>query len=358
MGMAPSQDEVFNGMPSDIAGHAHDLFNNAVTAEGFLSSAISNGILETLNTIRRLKGNPQALHDGESIIRSEVKTHVTEAKSALKAGLDGFNSGGAWEGSSANAFFDYTPRLLSAIGTMEQRCEGIANSIAAIRDGIAAMWKDVIDATLKAAEGSAAALNGKNAGDVVAGIATAWTGGIRGLISAFFALYDVRFQAMDTLNSAAANTTDLTNVAARSYKEYDGPAGYQLPMPTEVSLSPDWTTNDLKSHWRLKTGDQFQVQLEPLHALEQTVRANGDFWTSADRALTRAWFAMPPDAFSIAAKDYYTRLCDVLATDSITYSFADGRMDQLGNLLGQVGTAYGDSDAHATRLTRDYLRNL
>ncbi len=346
--------DVFPGLPPDLRDIGKSLYHNAVDA----TYDVADAILDTLKNLGQAKGDPEALQKGETMIRVDVKSQITQAKTNLQASLDGFNRFGGWQGSAANAFMDYTPRLIAAITTLETSCETTADAIAAFRAGLMEIWATVISETSKAVGQTIGALSDKkNKAKLVVNIINAWVSWAGNLWAAYVKLDEAKYKALDKIGQALSAPPGLVTVKGRNDLHYDGPTGFQLPMPTEVSLDPNWSTDAIRQRWQIKPGASVEVQTEPFKKLIQGLRDNGDFWNAAYKKQIDAWFAMPQKAFSIIGGPFYEKLSSVLARDYITYLYSDQRMEHLANLMDEVRTSYGQTDAHAGTLFREYIAN-
>jgi hypothetical protein len=345
--------EVFPQLPSDLRAIGKELYDKATDA----TYDVADSILTTLQHLGRAKGDPAALQRGETMIRVDVKSQVTQARTSLAAALDGFNRSGYWQGSGSNAFFDYTPRLCNAIATLETNCVNTADAIAAYRAGIMDLWETVIRETSAAVGKTIAALTQKTKKDLVVNIINAWVSWAGNLWAAYIHIDEAGYKALDKIGQVLAAPAGLVNIKGENNQHYDGPVGYQLPMPTDVSLSPDWSAHDVKQRWVLKGGASVAIEFEPFNKLVQAVRDNGNFWNGASKRQIDAWLAMPSSAFSVIGGSFYDTLSQVLSRDYLTYLYSDMRMDNLANLMDEVGNAYGQTDAHAGRLIREYITN-
>jgi hypothetical protein len=249
-----------------------------------------------------------------------------ETRTNLEASLDGFNRFGGWQGTTAIAFMDYTPRLIAAITTLETSCETTADAIAAYRSGLMEIWSTVITETSSAVAKTIGAPGEKDKdkkAKQVVNIINAWVSWAGNLWAAYIKLDEANYKALDKIGQALAAPAGLVNVKGRNDTHYDGPSGFQLPMPTDVSLTPDWRPDEVRQRWQLKPGASVEVQMEPFKKLIQGLRDNGDFWNAAYKKQIEAWLAMPPKAFSVIGGSFYESLSKVLARDYITYLYSD-----------------------------------
>jgi hypothetical protein len=311
--------EVFPQLPPDLRAIGKDLYDKATDA----TYEVAESILTTLVHLGKAKGDPAALQRGETMIRVDVKSQVTQAKTSLAAALDGFNRSGYWQGSGSNAFFDYTPRLLNAMTTLETNCTNTADAIAAYRAGIMDLWETVIKETSAAVGKTIGALGQKTKKDLVINIINAWVGWAGNLWAAYIHIDEAGYKALDKIGQVLAAPGGLVNIKGESNLHYDGPAGYQLPMPTDVSLSPDWSAHDVKQRWELKGGASVAIEFEPFNRLVQTIRDNGTFWNTASKKQLDAWFAMPADAFSVVGGSFYDTLSQALSRDYVNIQVRD-----------------------------------
>jgi len=347
-------DEILPTVPPDLRPILSDLYDQATS----VTRDIGHRIADEAREIAKMKGDPAALERGIEMIRIDVRSEITQARTELSMGLDGFNRSGAWEGSGANAFFDYVPRLQTAMTTLEQNCETTADAIAAIRAGIMDIWGSLIketSATLAKTIGAISIKDDTIRADTVLGIIVDWVGFAGRLAAEFIKLDEQTYKALDKIGQAAHAPEGLDSVAGSSFKEYTGPSGFMLPMPTGVSLTPDWSAADVRAHWKLRGGASVSIQMEPYRKLVHTIRDNGRFWNAAAQKHIQAWQAMPAPAFSVFGGRFYQRLCDVMSRDYVTYFYSDERLNQLANLLDEVGAAYHQTDDESSTLIRDYL---
>jgi uncharacterized protein YukE len=348
--------DVIPGLPDDLRPIGQQFYDKATDA----TYDVAQAILSTLQNLGKAKGDPAALQTGETKIRVDVKTQVTQAITDLNAALDGFNRNGAWKGSGANAFFDYTPRLVSAMQTLEGNCTSTADAIASYRAGLMDLWQEVIKETSNAVGQTLGALadnDPKKRAATVVNIVNAWVGWAGNLWAAYVKIDEAGYQAMDKIGAVLNAHSGLVDVKGQDNEHYDGPVGYQLPMPTDVSLSVDWTDQQVKDHWQLDGSSSVGIEFEPFMTFVQALRDNGDHWNQAYKLQIQAWLAMPESAFSVVGGKFYAELSQALTQDYLTYLYSDERMDMLANLMDKVADAYGQTDAHHGQLIREYLAN-
>lgn len=328
-----------------------------------------NGLLRTLQTLAKVHGDPDRLSAGEDILRREVKSALIQARDDLEEGLDGFHRNQAWSGTAANAFFDYSGRLVKAVDAVSESPTKIADAIQDYRTALNQLWQSIL---MKTSEVLSDIVDAFNQIDTGAGAMTSeeekdeakkkkaqtaligFSGFAKALIkagmSALLIAADYEQKKADVLAKLAdaeEPPKGLNDIAGPSTPNealhHTGPTGLQLPMPTGVSLSPDWSSSDVKDGRWVPKGE-VKLALGPLMAFVKQLRANGAHWNKALAHQEEAFMTLTPEAFSVLGAKFYERLGAVMGRDHNLYFHSDDRLDALATLLSRVGQAYGARD--------------
>jgi hypothetical protein len=346
-----------------------------VTSEG------AQKVLAAARDLAKVKGNPDKLLGGATILKVDVAGAISQARGDIERGNASFST--AWIGRGAEAFANYVPILTGAIQVVENNAIATADAVNHFALAVKELWNSIILATIDFGQKVVEAINAapgdddkkkkKNAFGSVMAIVGSFVSYAREIVAALMTLDIEKYHAFDKLNAALKPPGELVDVgggpSGRAAMHYVGPTGLQLPMPNETSVDPDWNATEIKDRWKPKSehspafsqvpgGRGVAIDTGMMQELINVFRNNGQYWDRAqNRQIDATLNYFHPDNFGFAGKDFYAKLQTVLTRDYILYLHSDERMDALGNLLDRINEAYGANDQQSSNVLREYITN-
>jgi hypothetical protein len=373
--------DIIPGLPDDYQPVVQYVLDLIVD----FGSDATQPFLKAVGDLGKSKGNWAKLDGGVQLLSVDVAGAITEARNAIERGNASFAS--AWVGRGAESFAAYVQLLINAIKSVETSATTTAAAVALFRQALHQLWSDILKATIKlgtdiltqinsAAPGESDQGKKKKAakGGVVA-LITVFVSWGADILSALLAIDREKFLAYDKLREAAKVPDGVKDIGPSNIptgaaaRHWDGPSGYQLPMPNGTAADPAWNQQQVKDHWKPKSvasptfsavegGRGVAVDTEMMQELINVFRGNGIYWTKAVNAQAKAQVAhFTSDAFGFAGKDFRAQLQPVLIRDYLLYIGSDGRMDALGGLLDKINEAYGHDDKVSSQVMSQYLTN-
>lgn len=289
------------------------------------SSEATDEVTETLTVsyqvLRRVCGDPESIAVAGDLLSTVVAAEIGAARGAIDTA--GPQVTRAWQGTGAESFGEYLPRLSATLAAVEDGARDTAEAVALFGSGVASLYAAVVERT--------EATDAEVAATVAATRQTPH--------EAVGPVIDLVAEYSEYVEELA---TALVNLTSDSH-----PAGQRLALAAEL---PAGITDghrlprlDLAGDFH-PAHDQVALDTAAMARLTSCLSDTGGHWARAGDSAASAAERLTPESLGLAGSHFCDDVHSVLERDRGLYATVTGQLDDLALGLRRVSSAYVTAD--------------